>query len=105
MDARQRLASSEVDRRRLQELWAPALDRAVAAYLDVLKRWATDGLAQVREEFESGSRPLLAQLAPDVTRASGSANAAPVESDLRWLRQARDPHTIRDGVPSPSFRE
>lgn len=90
---------------RLQELWAPALDRAVAAYLDVLKRWATDGLAQLREEFESGSRPLLAQLTPDVAPASGSANTAPVESDLQWLRQAKEPNTSRDGVPSPSFQE
>jgi GTP-binding protein EngB required for normal cell division len=90
---------------RLQELWAPALDRAVAAYLDVLKRWAIDGLAQLREEFESGSRPLLAQLTPDVGTASGSANTAPVESDLRWLRQAKEPNASRDGVPSPSFQE
>ncbi|MCA1561003.1 MAG: hypothetical protein LC804_12300 [Acidobacteria bacterium] len=29
----------------LQKQWAPAVDRAVAAYLDVLKRWAIDGLA------------------------------------------------------------
>jgi hypothetical protein len=90
---------------RLQELWAPALDRAVAAYLDVLKRWATDGLAQLREEFESGSRPLLAQLTPDAGPALGSAHGAPVEADLRWLRQAKEPTTSRDDVPSPSFQE
>ena len=90
---------------RLQELWAPALDRAVAAYLDVLKRWATDGLAQVREEFESGSRPLLAQLTPDVAPTSDSATTAPVDADLRWLRRAKHPHTTRDGVPSPSSQE
>jgi hypothetical protein len=90
---------------RLQEQWAPAVDRAVAAYLDVLRRWATDGLAQLREEFESGSRPLLAQLTPDVAPASGSANAASVESDLRWLRQTKHPNTSCDGVLSPSIQE
>jgi hypothetical protein len=90
---------------RLQKQWAPAVDRAVAAYLDVLKRWAIDGLAQLREEFESGSRPLLAQLTPDVAPTPGSATTAPVESDLRWLRQATHPNTTRDGVPSPSIQE
>jgi hypothetical protein len=90
---------------RLQEQWAPAVDRAAAAYLDVLKRWAIDGLAQLREEFESGSRPLLAQLTPNVAPTSDSATTAPVESDLRWLRQAKHPNTTRDGVPSPSIQE
>jgi hypothetical protein len=90
---------------RLQKQWAPAVDRAVAAYLDVLKRWAIDGLAQLREEFESGSRPLLAQLTPNVAPTSDSATTAPVESDLRWLRQAKHPNTTRDGVPSPSIQE
>jgi GTP-binding protein EngB required for normal cell division len=90
---------------RLQKQWAPAVDRAMAAYLDVLKRWAIDGLAQLREEFESGSRPLLAQLTPDVAPTSDSATTAPVESDLRWLRQAKHPNTTRDGVPSPSIQE
>jgi hypothetical protein len=89
---------------RLQELWAPALERAVAAYLDVLKRWATDQLAQLREEFESGSRPLLAQL--DVTPAPPRRDGpVPVESDLRWLREAKRPNISRDGVPSPSIQE
>jgi hypothetical protein len=90
---------------RLQKQWAPAVDRAVAAYLDVLKRWAIDGLAQLREEFESGSRPLLAQLTPDVAPTPGSATTAPVESDLRRLRQATHPNTTRDGVPSPSIQK
>jgi GTP-binding protein EngB required for normal cell division len=90
---------------RLQEQWAPGLDRAVAAYLDVLKRWAADGLAQLREEFEGHSRPLLAQLTPDVAPASDSANTARVESDLRWLRQAKHPNINSDGVPSPSIQE
>ena len=49
-----------------------------------LKHWAADGLAQLREEFESGSRPLLAQL--DVTSAPpGRDGPVPVESDVRWL--------------------
>jgi GTP-binding protein EngB required for normal cell division len=90
---------------RLQKQWAPAVDRAVAAYLDVLKRWAIDGLAQLREEFESGSRPLLAQLTPDVAPTSDSATTAPIESDVRWLRQAKHPNTPRDGVPSPTIQE
>jgi hypothetical protein len=89
---------------RLQELWAPALERAVAAYLDVLKRWATDGLAQLREEFESGSRPLLAQL--DVTSAPpGRDRPVLVESDVRWLREATHPNINRNGVPSASIQE
>lgn len=75
----------------LQDEWAPPFDRAVAAYLDVLKRWATDGLAQLREDFESGSRPIIAQLPPDAAPASGNANAPPIESDLRWLHQPNDP--------------
>ncbi len=89
---------------RLQEQWAPAVDRAVAAYLDVLKRWATDRLAQLREEFESGSRPLLAQR--DGTSAPpGRDGPVPVESDLRWLREAKHPNISRGGVPSHSILE
>lgn len=88
----------------LHEQWAPALDRAVAAYLDVLKHWAADGFAQLREAFESGSRPLLAQL--DVAPAPPDRDGpVPVESDLRWLRQAKEPNTSRDGVPASSFQE
>jgi hypothetical protein len=70
----------------------------------VLKRWATDGLAQLREEFESGSRPLLAQL--DVTSAPpGRDRPVLIESDVRWLREATHPNINRNGVPSPSIQE
>lgn len=68
----------------------PVVDAAVAAYLDVLRRWASDGLARARRAFDGESRPLLAQLttpgAEDVT--SGGARAA-LERDLRWLRGER----------------
>jgi GTP-binding protein EngB required for normal cell division len=87
----------------LREQWAPALDRAVAAYLDVLKHWAADGFAQLREEFDSGSRPLLAQL--DVAPPPDRDGAVPVESDVRWLREDKHPNISCDGVPSPSIQE
>jgi hypothetical protein len=88
---------------RLQEHWAPALDRAVAAYLDVLKRWAADGVSHLRDEFESHSRPLLAQLSPESPRQPSMADAALVESDLQWLRRAADPHETPHGSASLSI--
>jgi hypothetical protein len=75
----------------------------VAAYLDVLKHWAADGFAQLREEFDSGSRPLLAQL--DVAPPPDRDGAVPVESDVRWLREDKHPNISCDGVPSPSIQE
>lgn len=72
---------------RLRELWAPGLERAVAAYLDVLKRWATDSVEHLREEFDSHSRPLLAHLSPNGSSPSARTNAALIESDLLWLRR------------------
>ena len=75
---------------RVRERWEPVMDLAVAAYLDVLRRWAMDGLARLRREFESHSRPLLTQLAPSGASGvpDGAATAA-LERDLTWLRQVR----------------
>jgi GTP-binding protein EngB required for normal cell division len=74
----------------VRERWEPVLDVAVAAHLDVLKRWAIDGLARLRREFESHSRPLLTQLAPSrVQDVPDGASAAALERDLAWLRQER----------------
>jgi hypothetical protein len=84
---------------RLREEWGPALERAVAAYLDVLKRWASDNLAQLREEFESHSRPLLAQLSSDSGLASRT-DAARLESDVEWLRRPRGTGTSRERLAS-----
>lgn len=66
------------------------VERAVDAYLDVLRRWAADGLTRFRREFEGQSRPLLTQLTgpPTNTAAKGSATDA-LQRDLEWLRQDR----------------
>jgi GTP-binding protein EngB required for normal cell division len=75
---------------RVRERWEPVMDLAVAAHLDVLRRWAMDGLARLRREFESHSRPLLTHLAPSGASVvpDGPATAA-LERDLTWLRQER----------------
>jgi GTP-binding protein EngB required for normal cell division len=88
---------------RLREQWTPALERAVVAYLDVLKRWASDGLAALREEFESYSRPLVAQLSPDAGSTSPRANAAALESDLEWLRRPRGQDTTGERIAAESM--
>jgi hypothetical protein len=86
---------------RLREQWEPALERAVAAYLDVLKRWATDSVMQLREDFESHSRPLLARLSPDGGSPSSRMNAALIESDLQWLHRSGNSETNRERIASP----
>jgi hypothetical protein len=83
---------------RVREAWQPAVERAVEAYLDVLRRWATDGLTRLRREFEGQSRPLLTQLtgAPTSGAAKGSITTA-LQRDLEWLRQDRVEMThVRD---------
>ena len=88
---------------RLREHWAPALDRAVAAYLDLLKRWAADGLADLRDEFESHSHPLLAQLSPDAGPQPSNASAADIDADLEWLRRSSDAVSTPDDSTSLSI--
>jgi GTP-binding protein EngB required for normal cell division len=79
---------------RVQEQWGRVVDRAVAAYVDVLKRWASNGLARLREEFESHSRPLLVQLMPPTaSQVSSATTHAALERDLSWLRLARQQGT------------
>ena len=75
---------------RVREAWQPVVDRAVDAYLDVLRRWATDGLTRLRREFEGQSRPLLTQLtgAPTSGATKGSMTTS-LRRDLEWLRQDR----------------
>ncbi len=75
---------------RVLEAWRPTVERAVHAYLDVLRRWASDGLTRLRREFEGQSRPLLTQLTR--TPASGAAKGSmttTLHRDLEWLRQGR----------------
>jgi hypothetical protein len=73
---------------RVRDAWQPAVERAVDAYLDVLRRWATDGLTRLRREFEGQSRPLLTQLTGAPT-AGGSKGSTNLQRDLEWLRQDR----------------
>jgi hypothetical protein len=75
---------------RVRAAWQPAVERSVDAYLDVLRRWAADGLTRLRREFEGQSRPLLTQLtgAPTSGPAKGSMTTN-VQRDLEWLRQDR----------------
>jgi GTP-binding protein EngB required for normal cell division len=75
---------------RVRDAWQPAVERAVDAYLDVLRRWATDGLTRLRREFEGQSRPLLTELtgAPMTGAAKGSMTTN-LQRDLEWLRQDR----------------
>jgi hypothetical protein len=83
---------------RVREAWQPAVERAVDAYLDVLRRWATDGLTRLRREFEGQSRPLLTQLtgAPTSGAAKDSMTTS-LQLDLEWLRQDRVEMThVRD---------
>jgi len=86
---------------RLREQWEPALEGAVAAYLDVLKRWANDSLTQLREEFESHSRPLLAHLSSDGGSSPARTNAALIESDLLWLRRSTRTGTNTERIAFP----
>ncbi len=74
---------------RVREAWQPTIERAVDAYLDVLRRWATDELTRVRRDFEGQSRPLLTLLTG--VRSGGVANGSTtaIERDLRWLRRDR----------------
>jgi hypothetical protein len=83
---------------RVRDAWQPAVERAVDAYLDVLRRWATDGLTRLRREFEGQSRPLLTQLTgvPAAGGANGSMTTN-LQRDLEWLRQDRVETThVRD---------
>jgi hypothetical protein len=71
---------------RVRDAWQPAVERAVDAYFDVLRRWATDGLTRLRREFEGQSRPLLTQLTgvPTGGGAKGSMTTN-LQRDLAWL--------------------
>jgi GTP-binding protein EngB required for normal cell division len=83
---------------RVRDAWQPAVERAVDAYLDVLRRWATDGLSRLRREFEGHSRPLLTQLTgPPTTGAAKGSISTTLQRDLEWLRQDRVEMThVRD---------
>jgi GTP-binding protein EngB required for normal cell division len=83
---------------RVRDAWQPAVERAVDAYLDVLRRWASDALTRLRREFEGQSRPLLTQLtgAPTASASKGSTTTG-LRRDLEWLRQYRVEMThVRD---------
>lgn len=72
---------------RVHEAWQPVVERSAEAYLDVLRRWATDALTDVRRQYESASRPLLTQLTGTVTRRHGATTGtSALEHDLEWLR-------------------
>lgn len=86
---------------RLRKQWGPSLERAVAAYLDVLERWAADSVRQLREDFEGHSRPLLAHLSPDAGSPSARTDAALIESDLLWLHRSMRTRTNRKHIASP----
>jgi GTP-binding protein EngB required for normal cell division len=77
---------------KLRELWAPALERSLWSYVDVLKRWAADRITRMQEEFDSVTRPLLAQLSPAARLSvETDPDAAHIDSDLRWLRHGNEP--------------
>jgi GTP-binding protein EngB required for normal cell division len=66
------------------------LDTALAAYIDVLKRWADETLAHIRRDFDSQSRPLLSWLArSDRAGPAIGDDAEPqaLRRDIAWLRQ------------------
>ena len=75
---------------RVHEAWHATVERAVEAYLDVLRRWATDGLTRLRREFEGQSRPLLTQLT-DAPSTGGArlTTTTTLQRDLEWLRHDR----------------
>jgi hypothetical protein len=83
---------------RVRDAWQPAVERAVDAYLDVLRRWATDGLTRLRREFEGQSRPLLTQLTdPHTGGVAKGSMTTKLQRDLEWLRQ--------DGVEMTHVRD
>lgn len=88
--------------RRLESELAPTLERAVAAYVDVLKRWATDALARIRRDFESQSRPLLTWLAQSKGHTGATALHDPeaLKRDLAWLRQGVFPSSDLHSGPA-----
>ncbi|MCC7241878.1 MAG: dynamin family protein [Acidobacteria bacterium] len=87
---------------RVRDEWQAPVERAVDAYLDVLRRWATDGLARLRREFEGQSRPLLMQfIGASTTSATNASTTTAVQRDLEWLRRNRVEMTHVQDLPDP----
>jgi GTP-binding protein EngB required for normal cell division len=74
---------------RVEQAWRPTIERTVDAYLDVLRRWANEGLTELRRQFEGHSRPMLSYLTgTDTPRGGSTGSTSAVQRDLAWLQQA-----------------
>lgn len=74
---------------RVQDACQSVVVAAVDAYLDVLRRWANERLADLRREFEGQSRPLLTRLTGTAPRAAHTAEStSDRQRDLARLRHA-----------------
>jgi GTP-binding protein EngB required for normal cell division len=82
---------------RVRSEWSEVVDRVVGNYLDVLRRWGTERLTVLRREFDSHSRPLLAQIVMRPQADTTNVAASAVERDLEWLvgPRASDPEVVR----------
>jgi hypothetical protein len=75
---------------RVRDAWQSVVADAVDAFLDVLSRWATERLAELRREFEGHSRPLLTRLTGTAaTRTTATRSTSSRQRDLAWLRHGR----------------
>jgi len=83
---------------RVDDKWRRPVEQAVEAYLDVLRRWAADGLGRLRREFEGQSRPLLTHLTGSSDRSTTTTSTpTAIRRDLDWLHEARAEMThVRD---------
>jgi hypothetical protein len=82
--------------RHVEDTCADAVSAAVANHLDVVRAWGRRVLGTLRRQFESESRPLLANLEATVPplAVQGGAAAA-VRRDLAWLRSESPPPSVR----------
>ena len=71
--------------------WSDIVDRAVGNYLEVLRGWGSERLAQIRREFDATSRPLVAQLVSPPTRSGTRSQNSATDEDLKWLVGAAQP--------------
>jgi GTP-binding protein EngB required for normal cell division len=71
---------------RVRDEWQSIVERSAEAFLEVLRRWATDTLTEVRRQYESASRPLLTQLTGTAAPHRTSTGTSGLERDLEWLR-------------------
>ncbi|MGC4083708.1 MAG: hypothetical protein QM736_16760 [Vicinamibacterales bacterium] len=85
---RWRTATAALSRRWLQtwtqDAWVPLLDRAIGAYLDVLKQWALEQIADLERDVDIDA---ASSMVP-ITTPNSAVHRATRAHDVEWLRQA-----------------